>query len=196
MVDMMVMPVKAYLKGLRKSIAITVPVFIALLVVGAMLPRPLQETLTESLGRQFAPMVSLPPLMVMIIIFLNNALKSFVAMLLGVFFGIAPIAFVAINGLIIGLVVSVFTQAQGPLATVAALLPHGIIEIPAFIVSSAMGVRLGMSFYRRLKGEHGLGAEIIAAILFFLIYLVPAFLVAAFIEAYITPVILSLAVKS
>ena len=53
-----------------------------------------------------------------------------------------------------------------------------------------------MSFYRRLKGEHGLGAEIIAAILFFLIYLVPAFLVAAFIEAYVTPVILSLAVKS
>ena len=114
MVDMLVTPVKAYLKGLRKSIAVTVPVFIAFIVVGAMLPRPFQEVLTESLGRQFAPMVSLPPLMVMVIIFLNNALKSFVAMLLGVFFGIAPIAFVAVNGLIIGLVVSVFTQAQGP----------------------------------------------------------------------------------
>jgi len=192
----MVIQVKAYLKGLRKPIAITVPVFIVFLVVGAMLPRSLQETFTETLGRQFAPMVNLPPLIVMITIFLNNALKSFVAMLLGVFFGIAPLTFVAINGLIIGLVMSMFTQAQGPLATVAAVLPHGVIEVPAFIVSSAMGVRLGISFYRRLKGEHGLGAEITAAILFFLMYLVPAFLVAAFIETYITPVILSLAVKS
>jgi len=189
------MPAEAYLKRLRKPLAITIPLFIAFLVVGATLPRTFQEAFTETLGRQFAPIVNLPPLMIMITIFLNNALKSFVAMLLGVFFGIAPIAFVAINGLIIGLVMSVFTQAQGPLATVAAILPHGVIEIPAFILSSAIGVRLGIRFYKRIKGEHGLGMEMIAAILFFLVYLLPAFLVAAFIEAYITPLILSLVVK-
>ena len=195
LVRIMFMPVEAYLKRLRKPLAITIPIFIAFLAVGAMLPRALQEAFMETLGRQFAPVVNLPPLLVMVTIFLNNVLKCFIAMLLGIFFGIAPVVFVAINGLIIGLVTSMFTQAQGPLATAAAVLPHGVIEVPAFILSSAMGVRLGIRFYERIRGEHGLGTEIIAAILFFLVYLLPAFLVAAFIEAYITPIIMSLVVK-
>ena len=195
MLRVVLAPVEAYLKGLRKPLAVMVPLFIAFIAVGAMLPEPVQDALTESMGRQFEPMLRLPPVLLMIAIFLNNTLKCLAAMLLGIFFGVAPIMFVAANGIIIGLVASSFTSVKGPLATMAAILPHGVIEIPAFIVSSAIGLRLGMKFYRRIKGEHGLGAELAAALLFFLVYLVPAFFVAAFIEAYVTPVILSLVVR-
>ena len=195
MLQVVLTPVEAYLKKLWKPLAVMVPLFIAFIVAGFLLPKPLQEGFTETLGRQFEPVLSLPPVLLMIMIFLNNVLKCLAAMLLGVFFGVAPILFVAANGLVIGLVSSSFASVRGPLATAAAILPHGVIEIPAFIISSAIGLRLGMKFYRRIRGEHSLGAELVTALLFFFVYLVPAFLVAAFIEAYVTPVILSLVIR-
>ena len=92
-----------------------------------------------------------PPIAIFVIILLNNSIKSFGAMILGIFLGIAPILFVAINGAIIGIFARVFGEEIGTLAFLMKILPHGVIEIPAIILASSYGVWLGLQFVRDRK---------------------------------------------
>jgi len=91
------------------------------------------------------------PLAVFAIILLNNSIKSFVAMTLGVFLGIPPILFVAINGAIVGIFAKVLGDEIGTLTFFAKILPHGIIEISAIILASSYGVWLGIQFVKDRK---------------------------------------------
>ena len=84
-----------------------------------------------------------PPLMIMIIIFLKNLLASAMAMLLGLGLGLIPLLVVTSNGFLLGIVAYSAVQQSGPLFLAAGILPHGIIELPAVLVSIAIGFRLG-----------------------------------------------------
>ncbi|MGF7049811.1 stage II sporulation protein M [Paenibacillus sp. DS2015] len=79
-------------------------------------------------------------------IFLNNSIKGVLIIYLGAFFGILPVIFLLINGMVIGYLVHA-SALQGVDMfdlIVKGLLPHGIIEIPAIIVACAFGLRFGM----------------------------------------------------
>lgn len=88
-----------------------------------------------------------PTLSTMVFIFLNNAIKSVMVIFLGAFFGIFPVFFLAVNGLIIGYIVKLTLDGQMMISLfdliVKTLLPHGILEIPALILVAAYGLRLG-----------------------------------------------------
>lgn len=88
-----------------------------------------------------------PTLSTMVFIFLNNAIKSVMVIFLGAFFGIFPVFFLAVNGLIIGYIVKLTLDGQMLISLfdliVKTLLPHGILEIPALILVAAYGLRLG-----------------------------------------------------
>ncbi|MCS7144094.1 MAG: stage II sporulation protein M [Archaeoglobaceae archaeon] len=91
------------------------------------------------------------PVAIFIIIILNNSIKSFVAMVLGVLLGIVPILFVITNGLIIGVFANVFGEEIGTFSFILKIIPHGILEIPAIILASSYGVWLGIEFLRDRK---------------------------------------------
>ena len=131
------------------------------------------------------------PLEVFGIIFLNNTLKSLISLLTGFFFGIFPLFFIFINGYLIGVVVFVKGSEVGIQTILLALLPHGIFEIPAVILASAYGMRLGSLFYRKVfKGETiDMGDALRFFLRKFLKIIVPILLVAAFVETFITPAI-------
>ncbi|MFF2890740.1 stage II sporulation protein M [Paenibacillus sp. NPDC057967] len=88
-----------------------------------------------------------PTLMMMIVIFFNNAIKSILVMYLGAFFGILPLLFLGINGMVIGFVLKLTAESPDALPVweliVKGLLPHGIIEIPAIIIACAYGLKFG-----------------------------------------------------
>jgi uncharacterized membrane protein SpoIIM required for sporulation len=72
----------------------------------------------------------------------------------------------------------------------AFLLPHGIIELPAAIIGTAFALRIGAALVSPPKGlDIGQGFLLVLAdfckVFFFLV--VPLLLVAAFVEANITP---------
>lgn len=135
----------------------------------------------ESIKEFFRSLSSekLSPLEIFLLIFLNNSIKSFVAMLLGVFFGIVPILFVFLNGLIIGFFARFIGSEIGIATFILLLLPHGILEIPAVILACSYGFWLGVEFVRDRKNikEH-----IMKAIFNFSRLVLPMLLVAAFIE--------------
>ncbi|WP_202320247.1 stage II sporulation protein M [Archaeoglobus neptunius] len=131
------------------------------------------------------------PVLLMLIIFANNAGKSLVAMLAGFFFGIFPVLFVILNGYIVGVVVSVKSPEWGIYKVIAAILPHGILEIPAIIISCAYGVWLGYRFYRALFNGEEFKKYVVYAIKVYLRFIVPVLFIAAVVEAFITPLVVS-----
>src|SRR2546426_677524 len=76
----------------------------------------------------------------------------------------------------------------------AAILPHGIIEIPSFVLSGSVGMRLG---YAALKTKFRRGPEsdeylskTLRVAVYVVVGLAPLFLIAGLIEADITPIIM------
>ncbi|PWV94370.1 stage II sporulation protein M [Paenibacillus cellulosilyticus] len=88
-----------------------------------------------------------PTLMGIVVIFFNNAIKAGMIVYLGFLFGIYPVIFIVLNGMVIGYLMHKYYVAEGAATMfevlVKGILPHGIIEIPLIIIASAYGLRSG-----------------------------------------------------
>lgn len=123
------------------------------------------------------------------------------AMLVSAAYGLIPFIFLPLlslitNGLILG-VFGMFYALSGPgiLAYLAGILPHGIFELPALVLSIACGVYLCRNMNRLVTGNANRipMVELLSDLLRVLLLLVaPMVVAAAFIECYITPLILGL----
>lgn len=136
-----------------------------------------------------------------VFIFINNAFKSVLIVFAGVFFGLLPIGFLLINGMVIGYLAELQAEA-GLLGTfLKGIIPHGIIEIPAIVLASAYGIRLGAIMAKGLlrlfsaAGRSAFFAEIerfMKLTVPLSVLLVVALLAAAIIESTITPWLLGM----
>lgn len=134
-------------------------------------------------------------------IFLNNALKSILIIFAGMFFGLLPIGFLLINGMVIGYLAELQAEAGLMGLFLKGILPHGIIEIPAIILACAYGIKfgtiMGKGLLRLLSSR---GRSVFATDLERFIkltvplvgLLVVSLLVAAIIESTITPWLMQL----
>jgi stage II sporulation protein M len=133
-----------------------------------------------------------PPLMIMIIIFLKNLLASGMAMLLGLGLGLVPLLVVTSNGFLLGIVGYSAVQQGGPIFLAAGILPHGIFELPAVLLSIAIGFRLGYLLALTLARENvDLSGETRIAVRFLWRYITPMLFLAAAVETFITPIAIS-----
>lgn len=149
------------------------------------------EEQLEELKKFFSPIKDLNPLLIMLIIFLNNVAKSFLAMILGIGFGIVPVFFTITNGFILGLIAHTTQQGEGTLVVIAALLPHGILEVPLVLISTAIGLRLGYKLLQIIQGRKiDIKKEFKRAIVFYKNWILPFLFLAAAIETFITPLII------
>jgi stage II sporulation protein M len=132
-------------------------------------------------------------------IFLNNALKSILIIFAGIFFGLLPIGFLLINGMVIGYLAELQADAGLMGVFLKGILPHGIIEIPAIIVASAYGMKLGSIMGKGLlrllssRGRSVFAADLerfIKLTVPLIGLLVASLLVAAIIESTITPLLI------
>jgi stage II sporulation protein M len=76
-------------------------------------------------------------------IILNNLLACAMAILLGLFFGVIPLYLLVSNGLMLGYLAANLKEGVTIFYFLKGILPHGIIEVPAFILACALGLRLG-----------------------------------------------------
>ncbi|HEV2119872.1 MAG TPA: stage II sporulation protein M [Candidatus Bathyarchaeia archaeon] len=139
------------------------------------------------------PVPALPALGVDI--FLNNWLVSIATGLSGLAFGAPSFITIMFNGFILGVLLA---PQLSPSMTMffAAILPHGIIEIPSFVLAGSVGLRLG---YAALKAKFQRGPEndeylskTLRLAVYVVVGLAPLFLVAGLIEADITPRIMQM----
>jgi len=144
----------------------------------------------DMLKESFGWIKDLHPIGIMLVIFLNNALKSLLAIVLGAGFGIIPVIFVGGNGILLGLVASQVSHEQGALFVLAAILPHGIIEIPMVLISSGLGLRLGYLMYISLMGkETDMRYELMQSLRIYMRIVVPLLFISAVVETFVTPLV-------
>ena len=128
-------------------------------------------------------------------IFINNTLIDAAAIFLFFVGGLVPVLLLAGNGLTIGLVVNLLRQDFSTAQSIAALIPHGIIEIPAFLMAGAVGFWLNWQMILRIFYKKPFFSSLKSAFFFFLIIIVPLNFTAALIETFITPLILNFFLK-
>ena len=85
-------------------------------------------------------------------IFQNNLHSAFLGILTGIAFGIFPIFYTILNGLVVGYVVGLASQIEG-ISTIFQLAPHGIFELPAIFISFGLGIKLGTSLFTKKKAR-------------------------------------------
>ena len=112
-----------------------------------------------------------------VVIFLNNAFTCFLDIILGPLLGIFPLFSIILNGGLIGW----FAQEEG-LIVFLAIVPHGMFEIPAFLLSAAIGLKLGREVLKQ-KEERHLKLELRKGLRAYLILVLLLLLIAALIES-------------
>ena len=133
--------------------------------------------------------------------FLGILRNNWRAMLFITCYGLLPFLYlpaVALfsNGALIGVVLGYYHTHALPLTVaLAALIPHGIFEIPALVIAGAMGLCLCHTVSRRiLRPGSGLSWRALAEGLLqaLLLLLFPLLLLAAAVETWGTPLVVSL----
>ena len=106
-----------------------------------------------------------------------------------------PLLTLASNGCLLGMM-GPWVQQRGMSLTayLAGILPHGVFEIPALVMSAACGVCLCRNMCRIVTGSRR--AEPLAALLgdllrVMLLLVLPMIAAAAVLETYVTPVVMS-----
>lgn len=125
-------------------------------------------------------------------LFLNNLGVCLLLFLGGASLGVVTGLILTVNGLLIGMVAEVVRQEQGLLYVAAALLPHGIFEVPAFLVAGGLGLLLGRELIAEWYGRGDAAARAVPLAGLFLRIVVPLLVAAAAVEAFITPAVLSM----
>lgn len=89
-----------------------------------------------------------------LVIFLNNLRAAALTVALG-FTLVFPAISMGLNGFVVGFVLSaaLSTHQLTPLQTLAVILPHGIFELPALFLATALGWRIGAAFWREVLGR-------------------------------------------
>ncbi|MDY6958721.1 MAG: stage II sporulation protein M [Halobacteriota archaeon] len=148
------------------------------------------DAIIEELGEEFSGLVEQSPPMIVFNIFTRNTALSFMALVSGIAFGLIPLGFITINGILIGVIMQMAEEEMGALFVLLAIIPHGIVELPMVILSSAIGMKLGQELLCILiDRESNIKEEFIKGIRTFTVLVVPLLFVAAIIEVYITSTI-------
>lgn len=121
-------------------------------------------------------------------IFLNNSVKTLIALLLGAVFGVVPVIFLFANGAALGVALSLSIRTRGLWTSLASIAPHGVIELPAVFLGMSIGLMLGAQALARLRRRcpTPLRTEIGLALRYFSTVIAPLLLVAALIEVFVT----------
>ena len=125
-------------------------------------------------------------------LFLNNLQACLVMFLGGASLGLVTAFVILSNGVVIGSIMEVVRQEEGALYIAAGLLPHGIFEIPAFLISGTLGFLLARSLWKEWHGEGDAAAEAVRFGRLFCYAVLPLVFLAAVTEAFITPAVIAL----
>ena len=183
-------------KGLRESILLASVFFFACLGIGIFLtmrdPAIGQSFLALFKDTVMEGITGDPPAVLCVKIFLNNLQACLLLFLGGASLGVATLFILSTNGLIIGSIIEAVREKQGIELILAAIVPHGIFEIPSFILSGALGFLLAKALHDEW---HGIGDASSSAAQYgriFVVFILPLILLAAVVEAFITPQIINL----
>ena len=108
-------------------------------------------------------------------------MTAFLGLISGIFLGLFPLLLTFLNGYVLGFVMRLSVSAVG-VGSLWRLVPHGIFELPALIISLGLGLKLGMFIFSK-KPIKQLKYDLDNSLRVFFFVIVPLLLIAGFIEA-------------
>lgn len=131
--------------------------------------------------------VDVPGVALSTTIFQNNVQVAFLAFALGIFLGVGTVWVIVQNAVFIGLLAGAFQAAGKAPEFWSLVLPHGFLELIAICIAGGAGLRMGWALID--PGDRyrltALAEEARDAVLV-VVGVIPAFLVAALIEGFVT----------
>ena len=126
-------------------------------------------------------------------IFIKNGSALLVSFMFSPFLCLPPVIALVVNGGLLSVVSVAVVQEESLGLLLAGILPHGIIEIPALIIGEAAALSSGVLIISALFSK-GKSNRLLPGLKLNLKYLLLACLLllpAAFIETYVTPLLLT-----
>ena len=163
--------------------------------IGLAMPTGLTDLLSEELAALGELGARLAPFQIFTAIFIlvKNISAVLLSFMLSPILCLFPVMALIFNGLVISFVSAIVVQEKSIGFVLAGLLPHGIIELPAFIIGEAAALSFGTMvmlalFKKEARGQLPLNLR---RNLRYLVITFALFLPAAIIETYVTPLFLS-----
>jgi len=179
----------------KRWVIIAISLFGIGIILGLAAPADINSLLAEDvapLEELIDFLASLPQFALFVIIFINNAITLLLSFLLSPILCLLPILVLIVNGWLIAFVAAVVMQEKSLGFVLAGLLPHGIIELPAFILGQAAALSFGAAVILALfKKERRNLLPPLKKNLRYLLIALALLLPAAIIETYVTPLILT-----
>lgn len=188
---------KEYFSRNKNLILISFIILIASAFLGVIFSDVIQQYVTEILKEIFLSMPENPTVFnEATFLFQNNIRANIIIMIGGLFFSIFSVLAIIMNGLIIGFTYTLVT----PIQFIVGIIPHGIFELPAtilslvgaFIITKLEINLLNALFKKRLKEEINKSDKLVKDIVLTFIIILVLLIIAAIIEAGVTPVLLSM----
>ena len=113
----------------------------------------------------------------------NNIKTAFLGMIFGIIFGILPVAFTLLNGYVLGFVSAMSVNLVGK-SILLRLLPHGVFEFPALVISFGLGIKLASYIFAR-NPRRQFFYDLKESLRVFIFVIIPLLTIAAIIEAWL-----------
>jgi len=187
---------RAYLNRLSPYLKTSLTIFGSGIVIGLMIVSHFPE-LADKFESSVVGFVKsfrgLSKLELAAAIFLNNTLKTVLAILLGSLFGIIPAVFLLGNGIALGVIFSVSVQMRGVWLSLLSIVPHGLLELPAVFLGTSIGLMVGSRVMKQFfrPPETTIGSELVQGLRFFITVILPLLFIAALVEAFLTSALIT-----
>lgn len=170
-----------YLKESRIYFWIIAALFLIAIVIGVIFPVFFQEFIKQLIENLAEKTKDMGFFQLFLFILENNVMTAFLGLLLGLILGLLPLLLVMFNGYVLGFVSGKVAGVEGS-GVLLRLLPHGIFEIPALVISLGLGLKLGMFLFSRKPGKQ-LAYDLENSLRVFIFVIIPLLLIAGLIEA-------------
>ena len=171
-----------YIKETSTFIWVITGLFLIFALIGFFIPIPdvLEKTILDYIREILEKTSGMSTGQLILFIFFNNLQAGFFGLIFGFLIGIFPLILTIANGYVLGYVASVSVASEGA-GSLLSLLPHGIFELPAIIISLAMGLKFGMFVFQKDK-EKSFKKFFINSLRVFVFLILPLLIIAAIIE--------------
>jgi stage II sporulation protein M len=183
-------------KSVIRSLILATGVFLISLVVGTLIGQDTVESLLREFGAALQPLASTDnvSVLLLLIVFINNAIKALLLVLLGILVGLPPLLFITVNGFVLGGLGAALESVMGWGYVLASFVPHGVIEIPLILLAAALGLTVGLESLKWLgRRESRVKLQLSNGLRVYVTWIVPGLAVAAIIEVFVTPLLMGLA---
>ncbi len=179
----------------KRWILITILLFVISLTFGLATPASLISLFSEDIAalRNLASILApLPPPIIAILIFTKNASALLLSFVLSPILCLVPLLALTAIGWLLGWVSATVMEKESLGFLLAGLLPHGIFELPAFIIGEAAALSFGTLAMLALfkKENRNLLLPRFKQNFRYLMIALALLLPAAIIETFITPLFL------